>query len=187
MTDNRDPLDLVRPLLRTRQIREFTDEPVGDADLHAITEVARWSGSSTNDQPWRFLVIRDRDVIRRLAEVGVPQTRALASATAAIVIVLPADPRHAVIDAYDDGRAAERILIAAGILGLGAGITFVRSDVLDAVRGILAVPDDRRIETIMALGHPTEAARRPKSAPGTARLPREVTVLEDRWPGGDPD
>ena len=73
MTDNRDPLDLVRPLLRTRQIREFTDEPVGDADLHAITEVARWSGSSTNDQPWRFLVIRDRDVIRRLAEVGVPR------------------------------------------------------------------------------------------------------------------
>jgi len=33
------------------------------------------------------------------------------------------------------------------------------------------------------VGHPTDAARRPKSAPGEARLPREEVVFEERWPG----
>lgn len=181
MTDH-DRLDVVRPLLRARQIREFTDEPVSDADLHALTEVARWSGSSQNQQPWRFLVVRDTEKLRRIAAAGLPQTRALQTAAAGLVIVLANEHGRRVIDAYDDGRAAERVLVAAGLLGLGAGITFVRDDVQAAVREILGLPEDRRVETIVALGHPTEAARRPKSAPGQARLPREQTVFEERWP-----
>ena len=52
-------LERVRPLLRTRQVREFTSAPPTDAELEALTEVARWSGSSGNSQPWRFIVVRD--------------------------------------------------------------------------------------------------------------------------------
>lgn len=177
-----DRLDIVRPLLRTRQVREFTAEPVSGADLHALTEVARWSGSSQNNQPWRFVVVRELETLRRLAAAGLPQSRALESAAAAIVIVLPNEPGRRAIDSYDDARAAERILVAAGMLGLGAGITFVREDVQGAAREILGLPDARRIETIVALGHPTEAARRPKSPPGQARLPREQTVFDERLP-----
>lgn len=177
-----DRLELVRPLLRARQVREFTEEPVSDADLHALTEVARWSGSSQNRQPWRFLVVRDAATLRRLASAGLPQTRALRSATAAIVIVLSDDASRRSIDAYDDGRAAERVLIAAGMLGLGAGITFIRDDVQAEARAILGLPEDRRVETIVALGHPTDDARRPKSQPGQARLARDRTVFAERWP-----
>ena len=39
----------VRLLLRTRQVREFTDEPLTGAELEALTDVARWSGSSRNN------------------------------------------------------------------------------------------------------------------------------------------
>jgi nitroreductase len=53
-----DPI--LRALRRTRQIRQFTDEPVTETDLTAILEVARWTCSSTNRQPWTFIVIRDR-------------------------------------------------------------------------------------------------------------------------------
>jgi nitroreductase len=49
-----DPITRLRPLLRTRQYREFTGEPVSDEDLRALAQVARWSGSSRNSQPWRF-------------------------------------------------------------------------------------------------------------------------------------
>ena len=45
---NGRPVDTVRPLLRTRQVREFTDEPVEHAQLDALADVARWSGSSSN-------------------------------------------------------------------------------------------------------------------------------------------
>lgn len=177
-------MDRVRALIRVRQIRDFTDEPVDPAELHAISEVARWSGSSRNQQPWRFIVIRDEATLRRTAEAGLPQTRSLRTATAAIAIVLPDRPEREVSDAYDDGRAAERMLIAASFLGLGAAIAWIRPDVRVPIRETLALPDDRLVRTIVAIGHPTEAGRRPKSPPGQARLPRSELVFEERWPQG---
>jgi nitroreductase len=183
MTDTPStPRDRVRPLLRARQVREFTDEPVGRADLDTLADVARWSGSSRNSQPWRFIVITRLETIRAIAEAGHPQTRALTTATAAIAIVMPDEPGREAGNAYDEGRVAERILVAAGTLDLSAGIAWIRSDVRDAIRPILGLPTDRFVRTVVALGHPTEAARQPKSAPGEARRPRDEIVLEERWP-----
>ena len=44
------------------------------------------------------------------------------------------------------------------------------------------LPDDWTVRTIVAIGHPTAAANKPKAAPGEARLPREETVFSERWP-----
>jgi nitroreductase len=177
--------DTLRSLRTTRQVREFTDQPVDAADLDAIANVGRWSGSSQNSQPWRFIVMTDVDVLRRMAEIGLPQTRSLRTATAAIAIVLPVaeDDRHELGIAYDDGRAAERILVAAGMLDLGAGIAWVRKDVRAEIGGMLGLPADRFVRTIIALGHPTDAALAPKAAPGDARLPHDESIYRERWPG----
>ena len=182
MTDAVPPRTVVRPLLRARQVREFTNEDLTDAELEAITNVARWTGSSRNTQPWRFLVIRDRDTILALEAAGLPQTRALNTAVAVVAIVLPDEAERRVSHAYDDGRAAERMLIAAGMLGLGAGIAWVRPDVMPAVREILGLPADRMVRTLLALGHPTAAALEPKSPRGQARLPRSESVFSERLP-----
>jgi nitroreductase len=176
--------ELVRPLLRTRQTREFTAEPVSSEALDALADVARWSGSSRNNQPWQFIVIREPAVLRRIGEVGMPQTRAFRTATAAIATVLPADQARDVVDAYDDGRVAERLLVAAYLLDLGGAIQFVRPDVRPAISDLLGLPRDRFVRSFVAFGHPSEAGRRPKSEPGKARLPREQTVFQERWPSG---
>ena len=177
-----EPGERTRSLRRVRQIREFTAEPLTDAEVDAIVDAARWSGSSRNSQPWRFLVLRVDGTLRRLAEIGTPQTRPLATAVAAIAIVVPSDPADAVWVAYDEGRAAERILIAATELGLGAGITWIRPDIQAAAAELLGLPAARVVRTIVAIGHPSEAALRPKAAPGTARLPRSEVVFPERWP-----
>jgi nitroreductase len=176
------PREVVRALVRTRQYREFTDAPLSDAEIDAVVDAARWSGSSANEQPWRFIVIRDVATLRRLAALGMPQTRGLHTAVAAIAIVLPDDSSRGVSYAYDDGRAAERILIAATMLGLGAGISWMRAGFQPAARKVLGLPEDRIVRTIMSLGHPTDAARQPKSAPGQGRQPRAGIVFEERWP-----
>ncbi|MFI5226687.1 MAG: nitroreductase family protein [Candidatus Limnocylindrales bacterium] len=178
------PGERTRSLRRVRQIREFASRPLTDAELDAIVDAARWSGSSRNVQPWRFIVLREVEPLRRLAEIGTPQTIPLATAVAAIALVVPADPADAVWVAYDEGRATERILIAAGELGLGAGITWIRRDIEPPVAALLGLPEDRIVRTIVAIGHPSEAALRPKSAPGTARLPRTEVVFSERWPEG---
>ena len=177
--------DAVRPLLRVRQVREFTDEPPSEAQLQAITDAARWSGSSTNSQPWRFITIRSRDVLARLHDAGLPQTRSLKTAPAAVAIVLP-DDEHAISHAFDEGRVAERMLIAAQAVGLRAGIAWIRSDVRSLIAELIGLPAGRFVRTLVVIGHPTEAALAPKNPPGKARLPRDEVVFADRWPAGEP-
>ena len=124
MSDSK-PFDLttadvvLTALRKTRQVRGFTEELVSDNDLQTILEVARWSGSSMNRQPWTFIVVRERGDLQRLAELA-PNANHVAGAAVAIAIAMGGD--NAEWDAYDEGRAAERILIAANTLGLGAGI-----------------------------------------------------------------
>jgi nitroreductase len=171
----------VRPLLSTRQYRLFGEEPVDERDLSALTEVARWSGSSRNSQPWRFLVVRDVPLIRQIGELGHPQTRSLHTAMAAIAIAMPDEESRAVGYAYDEGRAAERMLIGASMLGIGAGIAWIFAALRPHVGQLLAVPAGRFVRTIMAVGHPSVAGRVRRAAPGVARLPREQVVFEGQW------
>lgn len=176
------PLEIVKPLIRVRQMRAFTGKRVTKAELFAITEVARWSGSSRNEQPCRFIVLRDKDTIGEIAELGLPQTRGLPSAPAAIAIVMPDEKERELSRAFDDGRAAERMLIAAYALGLGGGISRVRPDLRPAIGEVLGLPQGRSVRTIVAIGHPTAEALEPKSEPGAGRKPRDQVIVEDRWP-----
>jgi nitroreductase len=117
--------------------------------------------------------MRERDDLERLAEL-VPNARYVAGAAAAIAIAMAGD--NAEWDAYDEGRAAERILIAANALGLGAGIGWAVASGRPQVGQFFSLEPPAFVRTIISLGHPTEAARRPKSAPGAARRPLKDLV-----------
>lgn len=185
MTDApRTPREAVRPLLRVRQVREFrTDATVDEAQLAAIADAARWSGSSQNSQPWRFITMCEPATLRAIWQAGLPQTRSLETANVAIGIVMPVQEGKAVAFAFDEGRAAERILVAATLLGLGAGIAWIGSAARPRVAELLGVPDGWSLRTIVALGHPTAAAAVRKTPAGEARLPRHQTVFPERWRG----
>ena len=171
-----DDRDIVlRALLRTRQVRSFTDEPVDEADIQAILEVCRWTGSSMNMQQWQFIVIRDPAIRQRVAELSI-HARHVGKAPLAIAIKMPGD--DAETDAYDEGRVAERILIAAGAMGLGAGIGWAERPVWPAMGELLGVTQPAFVRTIVSIGHPTDAARRPRTGPGTGRRPLAEFVRE---------
>ena len=143
---------------------------MAEESLLALAEVARWSGSARNGQPWRFILVTDVGLIRQLAEAGQPQTRSLRTAMAALAITLPEGDSRATTYAYDDGRVAERVLIAASMLGLGAGIAWMRPDVRREIGDLLGVEAGRFVRTIMAIGHPSAEGLAAKSAQGQARL-----------------
>jgi len=172
-TDTRDAV--LQALRRTRQIRSFTDDPVSEDDLHAILEVSRWTGSSMNTQPWQFIVIRDPDVRRRIGEISV-HARYVANAPMAIAIAMPGDDSES--DAYDEARVAERILIAATAMDLGAGIGWIEEKDYAAIDELLGLTLPTFVRTIVSIGHPTEEARKPRSGPRTGRRPLEEFVRE---------
>jgi nitroreductase len=174
-TDIRQGDEVLRTLLRTRQIREFTSEPVDDDAIRTILEAARWTGSGANRQPWTFVIVRDSAERQRIAEFA-PHAWHVAKAPVAIAIVMNgAAPQW---DDYDEGRVAERILIAATALGLGAGIGLVNGHERIEVGALLDVRPPSYVRTMISLGHPTEAALRRHSGPGTGRRPLEELVRE---------
>ncbi len=173
-SDRRQADVILRALRRTRQVRQFTDEPVAEADLEAILNVARWSGSASNRQPWTFMVLRGAGVRRRFAELA-PSARHLEGAPVGVAIAMPGE--NAVMDAFDEARVAERILIAAGVLGLGAAIGWAGKD-REAIGELLGLTPPAYVRTVISIGHPTEAAEQPKSAPGAARRPLSELVRE---------
>jgi nitroreductase len=169
---------LTRVMRRLRAVRHYTDEPVAEELLEEILAVARWTGSSQNLQPWRFVVMREPETLRQLAEL-VPNAPQVGRAPMAIAVVMPAD--RAVLHAYDEGRVTERILLAAAALGLGAAVGWVNQEAREAAARLLGVPEDRLLRSLVAIGHPAPEAEGPRSQPGTARLPVDELVHRERW------
>ena len=52
-----------------RSVRRFLPDPVPRADIEAMLEAACWAPSSTNLQPWQFLVVLRRDLIEQMASL----------------------------------------------------------------------------------------------------------------------
>jgi nitroreductase len=72
MTDSSDSHSVsarVAFLRGLRAVRQLLPDPLPEAVLHDILEVARWSGSAGNRQPWEFVVVRERDMLRRLSAI----------------------------------------------------------------------------------------------------------------------
>ena len=110
---------MVAEQLRLRQSRTYSREPVPDEIVAELLQIARSSGSWANSQPWHFVVIRDRDTLRRISQPR-PFMAWLADVPLAIAVVLDGAGSS---QSYDDGRVTERLLIGAHMLGLGGGGT----------------------------------------------------------------
>ena len=151
-----DASAVARELTQVRQIRQYRPDPVPDDVLEQVLEVARWTGSSRNTQPWHLIVLDDPEQRRRLSRLR-DAINWVAGAPLAIAIVL--DGRSDVSEAYDEGRLTERMLDAARFFGVGGGTAWYGdADQQRAAREILGVPDGRVTRSLVALGYPVTAA-----------------------------
>src|SRR5688572_9261800 len=110
MTGQELAADRIRFLRGLRAVRQFEPTPVPEQALEDILDVARWSGSSRNRQPWELVVIRDRETLNALGAAG-GYVRHLSEAPLAIVLVMAGESPEEEI--YDEGRLSERIMLAA--------------------------------------------------------------------------
>lgn len=170
--------DVTRIVRRVRQTRDFRPDDVSEAVLLDILNVARWTGSVSNSQPWTFIVVSDPDTRRRMAETA---TNTPHIGVAPVVIVVAMEPKGPETDHFDEGRLAERIMIAAEAHGLSSGIGRARGEAQVAIGRLLGVPADRTVRTMVSLGYPTEAGAQPKSVSGSARRPLEAMVRRERF------
>jgi nitroreductase len=153
-----------------RAVRQFQPTQVPEDVVNDILEVARWSGSASNQQPSEILVIRDRGTLKRLGSLE-GYVKHLAGAPLAVVIVMPGKWEEG--EVYDEGRLSERIMLAALAHGLGACIGWFGDGGSSQAKRLLDVPSGRRLRTAISLGYPAAPPRRGRRKPLAAMVRQE--------------
>ena len=121
--------------IRTRlTVREFKPDAVPDEVVDKLLRAGQWAASSRNLQPWRFIVITDRDTLSRIGAAA-SSGRFIADAPLAIAIAMDSADRPDL----DTGRAMQQMELAAWEMGLGTcfvGLRGVRiKNIVDELQG----------------------------------------------------
>ncbi len=171
---------LIALLRSLRAVRQFRPDPVPQEIVNAVLEVARWSGSASNRQPWEFVVIRKRETLQAIASVE-GYAGHLAGAPLGIVLVMAGESGQFEQETFDEGRLSERIMLAAAAYGVGSSIGWFRRSGEAAAKEILGIPAERLVRTAISLGYPDEEARRSRPKYAQARKPLADIVHEERY------
>jgi nitroreductase len=149
--------------------------------MQDILEIARWTGSARNIQPWDLVVITDRETLRKLGTIEGGRGPHLVNAGAGIALVMSGDVEHPDFDTYDEGRLSERIMLAADAHGLASAIGWFKDAASDAAKRILGVPRERLLRTIMSIGVVDSDAYRQRQRPPQPRKALADIVHHERW------
>lgn len=161
-----------------RNVRDYAERPLPPDDLDQILEAGRRSPSSSNWQPWDFVVVTGRDRLAELAKVwrGAGHV-ARSAATIALVAPEPTSERRRDQLQYDLGQATISMMIAAAGLGIGSGHAAVADQ--DLARKLLGYPEGRFCAYLIAFGYPAGRPLTPLRRPD--RRAFDDVVHRERW------
>lgn len=162
------PHEMISLLKSLRAVRQFEDRPLPPEAVRDIHDVIRWSGNAGNQQQFEVLWIEDRETLRKLAGMK-GYLRHLGGAAAGVVIVTWTGNDE--INAFDEGRIAERIMLTAQAHGISGSIGWLRDEGRDAAKRLLGVPAERTVRTTVSLGYAAPGALR-----GARRKPLDELV-----------
>jgi nitroreductase len=151
-------MEVMEAILTRRSIRQFEDRPVPDELIEKLLRAAMNAPSARNSQPWYFIVLTNRQLLRQASTVN-PYAGMAAKAHLAILVC--ADTRLEKSPGYwpvDCAAAVENMLLAAHGLGLGAVWTGVwpREERMDGFRRLFNLPEPVIAHSMVVVGYPAE-------------------------------
>jgi nitroreductase len=153
-------MDLFDGIYTRRSVRQFTDESLARDELIEIIKAGTWAPSGLNNQPWRFVIINDRDTLERLAKLTKYQ-KIIRDAPSCIAVFVDKDVMYnQVKDHQAMGACIQNMLLAAHALGLGAVWLGEILNKADKVSSLLELPGNLDLMAVVAIGHPTPIERR---------------------------
>ncbi len=154
-------LDLIK---RRKSVRNFLDRPVEREKIMMCLEAARLAPSASNSQPWRFIVMDDRQLKDRLCEAifsGIYFINAFCKMAPVIVVVISEKSRFLArigemfrgtkYYLIDIGIASEHFVLQAEELGLGT--CWIGWFNERAVKSVLNIPQQKKIDILIAVGY----------------------------------
>ena len=189
-------MSLGEAMFTQRAIRRLKPDPVSDEDLKTLMDAASKAPSSRNSQSARFLVVRDRDRLRRFGELyreawwakrpagwtpeGVPEgdlhlsAMRLADAmkdAPLVVLAVSTSPGQA----NSVLPAVQNLMLAARALGIGSVLTTLHAQVADRIHELFKIPPEAEVHCCIPLGYPEGRFGT------TTRRPTSETTYYEEW------
>ncbi len=144
-------MDVIKAIRERRSIRKYKSTEVSEENVDVILQAGRWAPSASNRQPWHFIVIRNADVRKKLADA---HAYGRFMKESPVVIVVLGDPKkHPRYHLADPHNAVQNMLLAAYAQGLSTCWMGVRdTDIEPPFRKLLGVPEDLRIICAVSVG-----------------------------------
>ena len=152
-----------------REVRRYADRPIPPETERRILEAGRVAGSSKNRQPWRFVVLSDRETVERAAEAVWAADNVLGAALVVAVVVRGKGPVS-----FDCGRAAQNMMLAAWNDGVGSCPNGIADSA--AMAEALGLTDEDHFAVVLTFGYPAG------DIDPTRRTPEEWIARADRKP-----
>lgn len=163
-------------IFERRSIRKYQDENVEEEKIEKLLEAAAAAPSAGNEQPWHFIVIKDRERLNHLAEIH-PYAKMLKEAPLAIAVCADLNKqKHQGFWVQDCSAATQNILLEAVSLDLGTVWIGCHpaKDREKVVSEYLEVPADFKTLSLIAVGYPAEEKGR------VDRLSEDI-IHYDNW------
>jgi len=139
-----------------RSMRKFTPEEIAAQTIDTIIEMGTWAPSGLNNQPWKFVVVKEKEMLNKLSLQTV-YSNIIKNAPVCIAVFLDNNASYnREKDIQAIGACLQNMLLAIHHLGLG-GVWL--GEILknrEQVENLLEVPDGVELMAVVALGHPAE-------------------------------
>lgn len=162
-----DTLDCIKTKL---DVREFSMQDVPDSIKSHIFEAARMTGTGLNTQHWRFILVEDKENIKRLAQDSISGNWASGAKFSVIVLTNPEHSFHLI----DAGRVVQDMQLAAWNFGVASGLfTGMREK---EMRRDFQIPNNLKPTVVVCFGYPERKIRGRKK-----RRPVEDLVYREKF------
>lgn len=153
---------MIELLRNRRSIRKYTDKPIEPEKIDILKEAVLRSPSSRNIDPWEFILVDDRELLKKLALCKPHGARFLEHA--ALGIVVCADGEKSDVWIEDCSISSILVQMVAQSMDLGSCWIQIRRRMYDDktaseeyIRSLLGIPGHIKIESIVAIGYPAES------------------------------
>ena len=143
-------------ILKRRSVRDYEDKEVSSDELKKVLKAAQMAPSAHNDQPWKFVVVKDKETGEQLSKAAQQPFIATAPVVIAAVALNPEKRMSCDVPSYavNLAIAVDHMTLMAAELGLGT--CWIGAFSQEKVKEILEVPDDCKVVSLLPLGFPAD-------------------------------
>ncbi|MFW9819392.1 MAG: nitroreductase family protein [Candidatus Thorarchaeota archaeon] len=143
------PEILLEFLKGRRSIRAYQANPIKDKELNMILEAGRWAPSASNRQPWEFIVIKNKEILLKLAKtLGYGRFMKLVPVAIVIVAKIKTSPKWYLIDT---SLVSMNMMLMAWSLGIGT--CWIGAMNREKAKEIIGLGEDEHLLTILPFGY----------------------------------